>query len=283
MLLLVPVFFAACGDPDINVAESSYEAKIVVEAYLYAGQTVQNIRIGRNYGIGQVINFADMALTPSANGVVASINGVPLVFDAVKKTYYNSSIRVEPGKTYSLSVEAVIDGKKLSTKSSTTVPQSGFSVLTPRNLGDIQFNNASVDIQYTPSVGASFYVFAFLADSASINSFIYDSPFIDKMDTADVAKNLNDYKVDYDCVIDIQNSGQQIFTYHMDFMRTRFYSPYRAIVYAGDVNFRNFLLSATNVEEMDGNYHEPKQVLEGDGIGVFASAIKDTVVFRIVK
>jgi len=34
---------------------------------------------------------------------------------------------------------------------------------------------------------------------------------------------------------------------------------------------------------MDGNFHEPYPIFEGDGIGVFASAIRETVKFKIAK
>jgi hypothetical protein len=37
------------------------------------------------------------------------------------------------------------------------------------------------------------------------------------------------------------------------------------------------------VKEFDGNFHEPVQIFTGDGIGVFASAVRDTVVFNIVR
>ncbi|MBI2419393.1 MAG: hypothetical protein HYV28_16140, partial [Ignavibacteriales bacterium] len=52
--------------------------------------------------------------------------------------------------------------------------------------------------------------------------------------------------------------------------------------FAGDLNFKNYLLSADS-QEPDGNFHEPVQIFTGDGIGVFASAVKDTLVFSIIK
>jgi hypothetical protein len=55
------------------------------------------------------------------------------------------------------------------------------------------------------------------------------------------------------------------------------------IVYAADENYRLFSLSYKNVQEFDGNFHEPKVTLQGDGIGVFASMIADTVYFKVNK
>ena len=37
------------------------------------------------------------------------------------------------------------------------------------------------------------------------------------------------------------------------------------------------------VKEIDGNYHEPAFHFEGDGIGVFGSAIADTAYFWILR
>ena len=34
---------------------------------------------------------------------------------------------------------------------------------------------------------------------------------------------------------------------------------------------------------MDGNFHEPKLHIEGDGIGVFATAVTDTTYFLVIK
>ena len=64
---------------------------------------------------------------------------------------------------------------------------------------------------------------------------------------------------------------------------TWFYSSYTIIAYAGDSNFKNYFMTAPAVQEFDGNFHEPIQIFQGDGIGVFASAIRDTIKFTLVK
>ena len=283
MFALLSIMIAACGNPDVNLTDSGYEPKIVVEAYLFAGQTVQNIKVLRNYALGKEIDLSKMALTPTENSATVTINGTPLLFDSGTQTYYNSSITIEYGKTYKLEISATMDGQKLSTNAETTVPQSGFSIMGSKNLGNVSYSAGSIDLQYTPSVGASFYVFAFLPDSASEFNFIYDNPYMERIDTSDVKKSLSEMKTRYDCVANLSSGGSNVYTYHLDFFRLQFYSTYKTIVYAGDANYKNFLFSAESVQEMDGNFHEPVPVLAGDGIGVFASAIKDTLIFDIVE
>ena len=38
-----------------------------------------------------------------------------------------------------------------------------------------------------------------------------------------------------------------------------------------------------NVQEFDGNFHEPRINIQGDGIGIFGSAIADTVFLKVKK
>ena len=63
---------------------------------------------------------------------------------------------------------------------------------------------------------------------------------------------------------------------------TWFFGHYRAILYAGDINFKHYYLTHGNVQDIDGNLNEPKFHINGDGIGVFGSAAVDTVYFEIL-
>ncbi len=62
-----------------------------------------------------------------------------------------------------------------------------------------------------------------------------------------------------------------------------FYGQYRIIAYAGDENMKNYYLTHANVAEMDGNLHEPVFNIDGDGIGIFGSAIADTLYFTVLQ
>ncbi len=277
-LLFLSIVIASCGDPEVQITDAGYQPKIVVEAYIFAGETVRNIKIARNFRLGQDIDLLKMALTPAENSTVVAINGITLLFDSKTKTYYNDAITIDYGKTYKLTVSTVLDGQTLKTSSETTVPKKGFGIYGWRHLGYISYANDSIELDYTPSDGASFYMFAFLPDSASEFNYIYNNKLFDKVDTAEVKKNLTELRTQYDCVTEL-SSSMHYYTYQVAFFRLNFYSKYKTMVYAGDVNFKNFIFSASSVQEMDGNFHEPATALNGDGIGVFGSAIKDSVFF----
>lgn len=283
LLGCISFLLVSCGDPDVNITNVAYQPKIVVEAYLIAGELPWGIKVMRNYPLGQEIDFSSMPLDPWEYAVTITLNGIPLRYESSHGIYYNNTFKVEYGKTYVLEISATIDGQKLYTRATTTVPQRGFKILSQKNLGNISYKSGAIDFQYTPSAGAAFYVFAFLPASPEADYYIYDNPYEKRRDTADVIKNLNDLSLNFDCVSSLSNDASSVYTYHVDFFRLKFYGWYESIVYAGDANYKNYLFSATSVQEMEGNFHEPVPVLEGDGIGVFGSAIKDTVVFRIVN
>ncbi len=62
-----------------------------------------------------------------------------------------------------------------------------------------------------------------------------------------------------------------------------FYGNYRVILYAADDQFTDYLLTHRQIQEIDGNLLEPRFYFEGDGVGVFAAAIPDTVRFYVQR
>ena len=62
-----------------------------------------------------------------------------------------------------------------------------------------------------------------------------------------------------------------------------FYGNYRGIFYAADQNFKDFFLTHSTVQDIDGNFHEPVLHIQGDGAGVFGAAVVDTVYFEVVR
>ena len=60
-------------------------------------------------------------------------------------------------------------------------------------------------------------------------------------------------------------------------------SRYEIIIYAADTNYSSFLQTFDEVQEDDGNFHEPEFRLEGDGMGYFGSAIADTVALEVIR
>lgn len=273
---------AGCGKSGVNVDNAPYTPKIVVEGYLYCGETVSNIRLTRNFPIGSQVDTSNLNLTPSGNDVKASINGVALSFDPGTQTYYTNQISVGYGKSYTLDVTANIAGSELHTTSTTTSPQNGFAVLN-KDIGDFQYNSASLAVKFIPSPGTGFYAFSIVPDTAGTANFIYNNVFRNTLDSSRVAKNLNDYKFRDEIDDNINSYSVTVYSLPIRSNDTWFYGKYTVVAYAGDTNFADYVLTAPNVQQIDGNFHEPVLIFQGDGIGVFASAIADTATFSIVK
>ena len=57
----------------------------------------------------------------------------------------------------------------------------------------------------------------------------------------------------------------------------------RKYVIFPDRNFRDFQATHEVTQGADGNHHEPAFHIDEDGIGVFGSAIVDTVYFNVLR
>lgn len=281
-VMLLPLLFltSSCGDPAIE-AFNQYEPKIVVNAYLFVGTTVSDIRILRNYPVGTTIESSKQYLTP-AEGTVVTINGTVLDYNPTTKSYFSSSITVQPKTTYSLQVSSIVEGKKLECSAVSTTPNVGFA-LEKNNLGIIQYNGEKPIIRFKPTEGAYSYSFSFKADSASLDSFIYDNIFESGITREDVGNDFNDYYLQWDMVINIDTQLAGFFEYVTEWWDIWFYGPYTIYAYAGDSNMRDFLMTANEIQEPDGNFFEPAFYIKGDGIGVFGSAVRDSITMRVTK
>ncbi len=277
ILCLLPLAgLVSCGDPNIDITSIAYEPKIVVEGYLYPGEPVHNIKITRNFPLNQTLDTASFII-PNAS---VRINGVSLTFDPVTFSYYSDAIVVAKGQTYKLEVNAVVAGQNLQTSATTTVPAQGFRLLT-KELGDTLHYGSEITLKFIPTATTNFYAFSIRPDSASVANFIFDNEFRKDIKPEDVEKDLNNYRFQLGFIMNLLPSATDTTLQPIQSFDTWFYSTYKVIVYAGDENFKNFVLTAPNVKEFDGNFHEPKLILTGNGIGVFASAIRDTAYFTI--
>jgi hypothetical protein len=277
LILVIP----GCGKPGVDINNSPYNPKITVEGYLYPGQAVSGIKLMRNFPLGNSINVNDLYLTPAGNSLTATINGNVLTFDPKTQTYFNDQIMVDYGKPYTLEVFATIDGAKLHTTSTTITPLKGFSVLN-HNLGNFNYGD-SIYVKYVPSPGTGFYSFSIVPDTASTANFIYNNNLRRKLTPTDVANDLNQYEFRYGNVNNIDSYSNLTYSFFITSRNTWFYSSYTVVAYACDENFKDYLLTSPSVQEIDGNFHEPIETFQGDGIGVFGSAISDTVKFSIIK
>ncbi|MBN1637598.1 MAG: DUF4249 family protein [Ignavibacteriales bacterium] len=280
-LIIINLFYFGCGDPIVDINNVEYNPKIAVEAYLYPGKDISDVKIMRNFPINKKINESEIYLNPTDNFVNAKINGNALLFDNVSKTYYYNTIDLKYGETYNIEIEATFDGQKFRTNSSTTIPDSGFKILN-NNLGTIKYNTENIIIKFNPSPSSDFYLFSIIADSASPDNFIYDNPFLPNLTREDIEKNFNSFLYQYRYLQNILPDPTKTYELKIEVYDAWFYSPYRVIVYACDKNFKDYFLSNQFLQQFDGNFNEPKKIMQGDGIGIFGSAIIDTVRFILI-
>lgn len=287
-------FFHGCGEGTVDIGDNTYTPQIVIEGYLYPGKKVQDIKISRNLPI-TITRIDSLSLfLPDADVYITDISqnrAYKLNYNKSRYSYEtnNDSLVIDYGKSYKLDVRARIDNRNLTASAATLVPQKGFTILRDQStLGTLKYrekdNSGQLKnfvITVKPSPGTDFYAISSNALNASVTTFIYDNPVV-KFDVNDVNKSFFNLKYQMRRLMDINSYGQSV-SYTIDWFDCWFYSKYRIIVYACDDNFKYYILTHSSVKEPDGNFHEPRMFIEGDGIGVFGSAIADTVYFSVTK
>ncbi len=285
----------SCGESVIEIGQNTYEPKIVIEAYLEVGKNSAQIRVTRNFPLNTEINPAKVFIADALVSIFDPLEGreFKLVYNNKSMIYQTKfgEFNVGYNKNYKLSVKANVDGKSLEASAITTTPQKGFTILKSESIidsltyreKDLNGEVKNFKIVFTPSPGTSFYALSIVALEATENNFIYENPFFEvKRENLKPDKDLPNYKYQLAWLQNINSAGQKI-DYKINWLDTWFYSKYRLIVYAADDNYRKFLLTHKSVQEFDGNFHEPKMNVVGDGIGVFASYIADTLYFKVKK
>jgi len=287
----------SCGEGVVEVTSESYEPKLAIEGFLIANQKVDKIRISRNFPLDA--NLSRTNLIPDVNKTSVTITDVAedktynltfhVTLDNLFENYYwqynNSDLIIQPGKTYRLDVAAQIDGKFLNASSTTVVPNSGFSIahynynrLTFREK-DTYGNLKQFEFTFNRTPGVSFYFASARAINPSEDNFIFENPFFAE-DPDDF--HFKDYDYQYGWIQDTPlDAGQTTFT--LFWANLWFYDRYELILYATDDNYREFIQTYNDVQEQDGNFHEAKFNIDGDGIGVFGSMIADTVYIEVLR
>nr|WP_319776159.1 DUF4249 family protein [uncultured Sphaerochaeta sp.] len=277
----IAIMLTACGDPSVDISQVEYVPRLVVEGYVYPGEPVKDIWLMKNIPMNTQVNAEDLYLTPDENLVVATINGIELHYNTEKMNYYTDDLQINYGEPYQLVVEAVVEGAALRTEIITTTPLEGFD-LVKNELGELVYRDQQVYIDFHPSPQTGFYAFSVNAKDASFETFIFDNPYFPNIDSVDLADNFRNYKYQYNLLLNIEGTPQDTISYHLLGLDTWFYGNYDVIVYAGDKNMKDYILTARSVQEFDGNFHEPRYHFTGDGIGVFGSAIRDTLRFSLL-
>lgn len=282
----------ACGQGNIDVTESKYEPKIVVDGYIYPDKKVEGIRLTRNFSLNKdidisqvILSSADASITDLESGRIYKLIYNPENFSY---GYTGNDLHIQNNKSYKLDVTAEIDGRTLHTSSTTTVPPAGFGLVS-KDLGSMFYrekdgngNIREFNFQFAPSAGIDFYAASVTSLDASLSTFIFDNAFLTDLDSSDIDKDFDQYRQSYDWIQNLKE-GVTVSNHKIEWFSIWFYGKYRVVLYAGDANFKDFLMTHKDVKEMDGNFHEPKLHMDGDGIGIFGSAIADTAYFNILR
>jgi hypothetical protein len=279
----------------VDIDKDTYEPKIVVEGYLFPGQTPGNIRLSRNYALEQQIEMNELFLDNARATItdVAANKSYDLEFNGATLAYHypGTDWVIEAGKSYRLDVVAAIEGQEVVTSSTTHVPEAGFgiqreeSLLGPINYSEDLPNDKKMRLVYDRSPSTDSYILSVVALDASLESFIEDNIFgidkdrFDEWDDTDELQFFNFLKYQYQWHQTPMGPGRS--QLDIEYFTTWFFSRYRVILYAADENFADYLLTHDQIQEIDGNLLEPEFHFQGDGIGVFGSAIADTVFVEV--
>lgn len=286
------IILSSCGDNELVSSEADYKPKIVIEGLIYPGEDISGIRISRNFPLNQNVDASKLYLMDAQviltdletnNSYNLEPNNGTFSFE-----YNGAGLSVGYGKSYKLDITAVIDGKTLHTSSITKTPSEGFRIIPERSIaGTLKYREKDANgevkqfgICFEPTVGASFYAFSISSSAPTIESFIFDNDYFE-IDTSDVTDDFLSFSQRYNWTMNLNSS--EAYTHEISWLDLWFYGTYRIVVYAGDKNYHHFMATYGDVQEMDGNFHEPKFYIDGDGIGYFGSAIADTIYVNVAR
>jgi len=293
-----------CGDPGVTIDRGTYEPKIVINGFIYPGENISRIKIARNFAVGDSINLADEALSNAEVWVTRLSDGntVRLSYEKQTRSFEDNSVPVQilpvvQGESYRLDVKAAIDGIDLQASSTTTVPSNrDFGIDESRFADTLIYNwRDAFGIVNYPKVyyaqggtgyaaDAAFYVMALTSLDGTEETFILDNPF--GFDVKEAKERNEDFDIEelkyrYQWARPENQVEGNWSVFEIYWFNLWFYGRYRLILYAGDKNFYHFFMTSNRLMDMDGNLHEPEFDIEGDGIGVFGSALKLTRSFYV--
>lgn len=306
LITLFFIFLNSCGEGVVEIENVSYKPKLSIDGFLIPGQKVDKIHVFRNFKLDQDLNEINffpentaVTITDEQNQQTYDLsyhipddltNPDSVDLEDFYWQYNGNDLSIEYANSYTLEVNAQIDGVQLWTRSTTTVPQQGFEINSlnftslefaqKKENGDFEF--FEVSLQRSP--GVTYYMATIKPLDITFESLIVDH-LAGEIDEKMYEENFEEYTFDRNSIqntpSDSGTLGQSVLRmFWFDFY---FYSDYEIIVYAVDENYRKYLQTFQNVQEFDGNFHEAAFSFEGDGIGVFGSIIPDTTYITVTR
>ncbi|MCC7429657.1 DUF4249 family protein [bacterium] len=191
---------------------------------------------------------------------------------------------------YKTTYKLLVDYGEIHVSGKTTVPDSGFAILgTSTNQNSFVYALQNPILQWkSPNDSSSVrgYVLTLRARKHDKSNFIYQNIFsvfndttkLDSTEWRDFAEAMRNshYTLDFD-------DGFSL-SHQLIWFTVWFYTTYDVVVYACDENYFDYarVLTVGN-QDPDGNFTEIKNHFEGNGIGVFAGVVSDTIQIKITK
>ena len=297
LALLALVAASGCGEGNFVVSNESYEPRIVIEGFLQPGTGVEGIHIWRNFPPDADMGELDLIPDDTRARIIDEESGTeyPLSFHDgptladIYFQYEKDDLVIEHGKSYTLDVQATVEGQALHAWATTTVPREGFRIagVNHQSLPYRPLDQEGEPINFEVTIERNSETRLYLATMkpmpgvADTANFVYDNPYTNQ-DPEDVLEDLADFSYSYDWIQNVPpGPGQSTFELFWFFFW--FYGEHEITVYAADHNYQRFLQTFDNVQEDDGNFHEADFAVEGDGIGVFGSVVMDKIRVEVLR
>ncbi len=285
--LIIPLLLLNACQGNVSITEATYQAKIVIQGILVPGQLPQ-IAMRRNFPLNDPLIEPTEIPLADASATITDDAGTEyaLTYNPETRYYEAPQLNVEHGRTYTLNANATIEGQALQASAETIVPDAGFKIMEEKSLlgsriyppqGDgVDFN---IVFERSPSTG--YYLVSIVAVDPDTSNYIYDNPFND-LAPIDVIEDFEEWKYNYYWIQNRPLTAGESMT-EIRSLYLYFYANYRIVMYAADRNFRDFQTTHEVTQGADGNHHEPAFHVDGDGIGVFGSAVVDTVYLEVLR
>jgi len=288
LIVAALVIIQGCGEGIVEIDSKIYEPRIVIYGFIEPGRAVKDISITRNFPLNQKVN-PDSLYLKDADAIITDLNinkSYKLDFNAETKTFQRLDMVIAKGRSYKLSISALIDGVTVEAFAVTNVPEelpeidTTRSKLEPFHVFDKDENGEfkCFEVCWKFSSDEDCYIFTKETLNISDSNKIWSMPF-EAWELMYAKYGYHGYPKTYH-MIDFVYNKEKSNGYHSYVIESYFFAYHgaqRFIVTTGDKNFLDYIKLPREVVDVDGNHFEPKYHVSGMGIGVFGSWASDTV------
>jgi Domain of unknown function (DUF4249) len=299
IIMFTPLFSTSCKKDVKDVILPEYRQKIVIEAYLSPDQDSNKILVSstRNrFGelfIGEPLGNLEVTLSDGTREVILTAAKIDTVFWTY--TYFPEEMSIAEGRTYTLKVTSE---RGLTAEASCTVPLrrdfkihvDTISKISTYDYGNIRSNLfAKISITDYPGESNYYRVLCYYETISMLRVSQKSNNFNKTLESDGIVKNrypLDEGDIPFD---DIGRDGRNFiirtveFPYYYKELDNPDSSFLRIYLLSTDKAYYDFHKSLLNYSLGDAPFTEPSFLYSNvkDGIGIFASYIVDSLIFRV--